>query len=138
MKAKKIEVIESETNNYCKYPNQCEAQPTYYTGGDNMMNFEEYKTKVKELYKEYLKKETELQKAYALDHNNVQIGDVIRDHQVTGMVVRFQLCRPSCDGPPSLSYYCERRLKDGSVGKKCEPVVIFQGNIKKIVKRATS
>lgn len=93
------------------------------------MTAQEYKQKLEDLNDQYKKDKEKIMKEYALSNNPYKVGDIIRDHMITGRILKIS-CYVGWHEYPSCRYLCELLKKDGTPRKKYEEVEIYQNNIK--------
>jgi len=92
------------------------------------MTLDEYNLKQKALKEEYEKNERALMRQYALESNNVKIGDIVMDHMGTVLVEKVQISL--FNDPPCCVYFGTMLAKDGTPYKrKANKRQVFQPNL---------
>jgi len=94
----------------------------------NNMEYSEYKNKLALLKQEFWTKENDLIIEYAMSNNNVQEGDLFRDHIGCIKVERIEATFAGLDATPSCKYYGLEIKTDGTPKKKSNYRWAFQCN----------
>jgi hypothetical protein len=92
-----------------------------------MMDFEEFRTKVKAIDIEYDNKKLLLAKEYADSNNTVKIGDIVKDHigsvRVEEIKYNLRSIRPDC------VYFGQELKKNGEPKKRVSKRMVYQMNM---------
>lgn len=94
-----------------------------------MIKLKELKNQFEVLKDEYLEKQRNLQKRFALENCNIQIGDVLTDHYHTIKAETYDISF-DCDGTPYMVFYGPELKKDGTPCKRQSGAPVHQINIK--------
>lgn len=95
------------------------------------MKKEEFKNRLKELELEFDKKKKELFVQFALSHNTIKVGDIVKDHSGCAEVIKLSVCYDH-NGYSMMRYNCIELTKNGKHKKKEPMRWLYQTNIKEV------
>lgn len=95
------------------------------------MTKQEFDSRLKELQLEFDKKKKALLIDFALSHNTITIGDIVKDNLGCAEVIKLgiHICY---DGYSAMRYNCIELKKDGTPKKKETMRWVYQSNIKEV------
>lgn len=95
------------------------------------MTREEFDKRLKELRLEFDKNKNALLVNFALSHNTIAVGDIVKDHIGCALVVKVGI-HCTFDGYSEMKYNCIELKKDGTAKKKETMRWVYQSRIKEV------